>query len=69
MDDQYLSAEEVLANATRIVACVNACAGIKNPEAVKDLLKAAEFACTIKGFGVSGIIRLRAAILRAQGDK
>lgn len=29
------------ANAARIVSCVNACAGIADPEAVKDLLEAA----------------------------
>lgn len=34
--------EEAAANAARIVACVNACAGI-NPEAVRDLLAALEF--------------------------
>lgn len=33
--------EEALANAQRIVACVNACEGI-NPEAVPDMLKALE---------------------------
>lgn len=33
--------EEVVANAQRIIACVNACAGI-NPDAVPDLLDALE---------------------------
>lgn len=30
--------QEDEANAQRIVACVNACAGIKNPEAIPDLI-------------------------------
>ncbi len=34
--------DEALANAERIVACVNGCEGI-NPEAVKDLLEACQF--------------------------
>ena len=33
-------AEEMLANAERIVACVNALEGVKNPEAIKSLLDA-----------------------------
>jgi predicted nucleic acid-binding Zn ribbon protein len=33
--------DEMLANAERIVSCVNACAGI-NPEAIPELIKAAE---------------------------
>jgi hypothetical protein len=32
---------ECSANAARIVECVNACAGIENPAAIKDLIKAA----------------------------
>jgi hypothetical protein len=34
------SREECQANAERVVACVNACAGITNPSAIKRLLRA-----------------------------
>ncbi len=41
--------KELEDNAARIVACVNACDGI-NPEAVPDLLAAAEQALLMEGF-------------------
>jgi len=38
--DESISDEERDANSERIVACVNACEGIKNPDAVPEMLKA-----------------------------
>ena len=46
----------------RARACVNACAGIENPEKIKDLVEAAEKAITIMYFGCRGINGLRAAL-------
>lgn len=55
------------ANAERIVACVNACAGL-NPEAVPEMVKALEAVCTNRdpvGFG-QAIKAARAALERAR---
>lgn len=41
-ESAYILDEERKANAARIVACVNACEGIADPSAVKDLLEALE---------------------------
>lgn len=43
-DKRGNASEEGIANADRIVACVNACAGI-NPEAVPDVLEALKGMC------------------------
>jgi len=62
------------ANATRIVACINACAGI-NPEALPDLLAACELLvyrveCQADGdqIGPEDIAEARAAIAKATGS-
>lgn len=71
--------EEVAANARRIIACVNGCAGI-NPEAVPDLLAAldetleemeslmAERAIPYQG-GINIAERARAAIAKAKATE
>ena len=48
------------ANARRIVACVNACAGI-NPEAVRDLLAACRTAADMLHKAINGGLRVPAA--------
>lgn len=60
--------KEVQANADRIIACVNACAGI-NPEAVPDLLAAAKgiIKAIEDGNGVVCYRAMMAAIAKAEG--
>lgn len=64
--ERPLSKEERLvearANAKRLSSCVNACAGIDNPEKIKDLVDAAEKAITLLYFGCRGIHGLRVAL-------
>lgn len=46
--DEFPSVLEAEANARRIVACVNACAGIENPAAIPELIELAmESLCAI----------------------
>ena len=59
------SLAERYANAERIVACVNACKGI-NPEAVPDLLAAAEEAARVLCGGAAHDL-LAAEIAKAKG--
>ncbi len=61
---------EQAANRDRIVACVNACAGI-NPEAVPDLIEAAidlVSDCQNQGYGPPSRARLSAAVAKAEAN-
>ena len=55
------------ANAARIVACVNGCAGI-NPDAVPDLLAALEAAVLSEQLDKHHDLMARAAIAKAKGE-
>ena len=44
-----ISKEQMIANARRIVACVNACEGIANPEAVGELVEACQLVIAAYG--------------------
>lgn len=44
-EDEFPSVLEAEANARRIVACVNACAGIENPAALPEVLEAVRVLC------------------------
>lgn len=67
--------EDVQLNVARMVACVNACAGI-NPDAVPDLLRLARMVATLnekcleigKGRMLEMVTTARAAIGKAEGE-
>lgn len=56
-------------NAARIVECVNACAGIENPAAIPELLKAVEdmLACKTRNQMVQGAIFVEEALAKLKG--
>jgi hypothetical protein len=63
------SEEHALANAARIVSCVNACAGL-NPEAVPEMVKALEEIAKNPSLTSGGRMRIAAAALaKAKGGQ
>lgn len=62
--DGFIADVDTLANAARIVACVNGCKGI-NPEAVGDLLEACKSVYMLQGQVHADFIRIEEAIAKA----
>lgn len=50
-----ISEEEDIANAERIVECINACAGITNPEYFRETIKALELITGTLGYSVPAL--------------
>jgi len=62
---QYVTDAEAAANAERIVACVNGCAGIADPSAVKDMHYALDDAERLIGLILAGDEAVDAADIEA----
>lgn len=64
----YAASSDSVANAHRIVECVNGCEGITDPSAVKDLLAALkDVALAMHGYPQGLQDRISAAIAKARG--